>query len=110
MYCTRCGKEIEITPTSRFCNGCGLEYQWMPVEKPMQRLQTPEEITPENFIQPIKYGNNNSQQAVLEKVGTSIDNRQKAGKTVVGVFLIIVLAPIAFGLFLILFGLIALIL
>lgn len=95
MFCTRCGKEIEISETSRFCNGCGLEYQWMPVEKPMQRLQTPEEITPENFIQPIKYGNNNSQQAVLEKVGTSIDNRDKAGKTVAGIFLLILAIPLA---------------
>ena len=88
MYCTRCGKEIEISADSRFCNGCGLEYQWQPV-------QTPEEIVPYNQIQPIQSGNNTNQQAVMEKIGTSIDNRDKAGKTVAGIFFLILAIPLA---------------
>lgn len=109
MFCERCGKEIEITPDSRFCPGCGLEYQWQPVQTKTPP-PTPQEIVARNHIQPIKYGNNDNQQVVMEKIGTSIDNRQKAGKTATGIFFLIILVPVAIGGFIILLGLIALIL
>lgn len=99
MFCTRCGKEIEITADSRFCPGCGLEYQWQPVET-ITPPPTPQEIVAKNHIQPIKYGNNNDPQAVLEKVGTRLDNEQKAGATVVAILLCILLVPLGIVAFL----------
>ncbi len=50
MICPRCGKEIQLSDDSRFCSGCGLEFQRQTapiVQQPIQQtaIEEPKEQT-----------------------------------------------------------------
>ena len=39
MICPRCGKEIQLSDDSRFCSGCGLEFQRQTSQQPIEQPQ-----------------------------------------------------------------------
>lgn len=41
MICPRCGKEIQLSDDSRFCSGCGLEFQRAPEPKSPTEINCP---------------------------------------------------------------------
>jgi len=69
MLCPRCGKDIELSPNSRFCPGCGLEFVW----KPKYSANT----TPPP---PVSGNENDDPNVVLRKIGDAMDRRKEINK------------------------------
>lgn len=87
MFCPKCGKEIAAIGNPRFCSNCGIDIQRF-LAHPMPPAMT------------VQQNGNDDTQAVMKKIGEQIDTRQRTGRKVTFIFLMILLAPVAIVAFL----------
>ena len=69
MLCPKCGKDVNITNESRFCNYCGFHFKVLPEQHEWH------------------YGDNDDPQQVMKKIGEQMDEERRTGGYAVMFFL-----------------------